>query len=203
MTYLYQAVQILYWLVLSTWLGSMVFLALAAPVIFRVARRLDVKVPKYSDGALRDEQPTILAGEMVGAMLARLAQIQMLCASLMFPLLIGQLGLANIAGTNLFAAIIRLSLWLSAVVILNIEWRWHYPKTWQLREAYLASSETPEAAATLRTRFEKEHHRSETFFQATVFLLIGMVMFSANVTPKATVEIAPAAPATLAPAAGK
>ena len=184
MIYLYQAVQILYWLVLATWLGSMVFLGAAAPVIFRVARRLEVKVPQYDTEHLKEEQPTILAGEMVGAMLARLGQIQMLCAMVLFPLLIAQMGLVNLAGSNLWAALIRGALWLAAVVVLNIEWRWHYPKVWELRKEYLKNADKPEVADELKRHFDREHHRSEMFFQVTVFLLIGLVMFSANMSPR-------------------
>ena len=91
MTLIYQAVQILYWLVLSGWFGALLFIVVAAPVIFRVVRKLEVRSGLYADPSLDDDQTSIVAGEIVGTMLARLAQIQMLCGIILLPLMIAQL----------------------------------------------------------------------------------------------------------------
>lgn len=184
MILLYQAVQILYWLVLSAWFGSLVFLVLAAPIVFRTVRKLEVRSGLYSDPSLQDEQTTIVAGDIVGAVLARLAQLQMVCAIALLPLMIAQLLLINLAGSNLVAAALRISLLLITIVLLHYEWRAHYPRTWRLRQEFLNNTDDPDAANTAREAFEKEHRRSEQMFLVTICLLIGLVMLSANITPR-------------------
>lgn len=184
MILLYQAVQILYWLVLSSWFGSLMFLALAAPIVFRTVRKLEVRSGLYTDPSLQDDQTSIVAGDIVGSILARLAQLQMMCAVALLPLMILQLLLINLAGPNLIAALLRAVLWLILVVLLQYEWRSHYPRTWKLRQEFLNNADDPDVANPAREAFEREHRRSEQLFLVTICLLIGMVMLSANITPR-------------------
>jgi hypothetical protein len=186
MTLVYQTVQIFYWLVLAIWLGGIVFLAIAAPVIFRTVRRLDVRSGKYTDPNLIDEQTAVVAGEVVGMLLARLGQVQMVCATALLPLMIAQLVVADMSGTNFMAAILRFVLWAVAVGLLLYEWRSHYPRTWELRRRFLADAGDPEKADGSRAAFEREHRRSEQLFLAMICIVIGMVMLSANITPRVT-----------------
>jgi len=186
MTLLYQAVQIFYWLVLCIWLGGMIFLAIAAPVIFRVVRRLDVRSGKHTDPNLIDEQTTVVAGEIVGTLLARMGQVQMLCASAMLPLMLAQLFLIDLSGTNFIAAMLRFGLYVVALALLLYEWRLHYPRTWELRRRLLADAGEPDKANPLREAFEREHRRSEQLFLAMICVVVGMVMLSANILPRTT-----------------
>lgn len=180
----YQGIQIVYWLTLSIWLGSSVFLALAAPVVFRVVRRLDVRVPRYSSPNLADEQVTIVAGEIVGALLARLGQIQMVCAAILLPMLLAQFITIDLTGANLTAALIRDGLWALATLLLAYQWRIHFPRTWAIRQAYLDHADEPEVANVLKDQFDREHRRSGTLFQITVFALLGLVVISGNISPR-------------------
>jgi len=193
MSMAYQAVQIFYWLVLSVWLGGLVFLAIAAPVIFRTIRRLDVRSGRHSDPSLDEEHTSIVAGEIVGMLLARLAQMQAICAGLLLVLMIAQVLLIDLTGPNLTAMMVRVAIWAALVAVLLYEWRIHYPRTWRLRERFLEETADPEAANAAREAFDREHRRSEQLFMLIIFLLIGMVMLSANITP---------APAVHLPAAG-
>ncbi len=196
MTLLYQVVQILYWLDLSIWLGSTVFLAVAAPVIFRVVRRLEVRSGVYSDPGLRDEQTAVVAGEIVGTLLARLGQIQMVCVIAMLPLMLAQLFLVNLEGSNFMAAMLRLALWAGALAVLFYEWRWHYPRTWEQRKRFLEEAGDPDRANPARAEFEREHRRSEQLFMAMICIVIGLVMLSANITPRLTTVSATFSPET-------
>ncbi len=196
MNLLYQMVQIFYWLDLSIWLGSMVFLAVAAPVVFQVARRLEAKSERYSDPALADEQTTIVGGGIVGALLARLGQVQMICATALLPLMLLQFLMIDLAGTNLAAAGVRFALWLVAVMVLLYEWRSHYPRTLALRQKYLENAGDPDVANPARDAFDREHRRSEQLFLVTVCVLIGLVMLSANISPRGKV-LTPTAPSSV------
>lgn len=180
----YQTVQILYWLVLSVWLGSMIFLAAGAPVIFRAVQRLDGRSGKYADPALDEEQTTIVAGGVVGSLMDRLMQIQLICAGAMLPLLIGQLLLIDLTATNRLVAAVRVALWLVAAAVAVYEWKFHYPQTWAYRQKYLEHADDPETSNTAREQFHREQHFSEILFQVTVFLLIGLVVLSANIQPR-------------------
>ncbi len=190
MSLAYQAVQILYWLVLSVWLGSMVFLAAGAPAIFRAVKDLDARSGKHSDPALDEEQTTIVAGGVMGSLLNRLTQIQLICASAMLPLMLGQILLIDLTSTNRTAAMVRAVLWLFAVIILIYEWRIHHPRTWALRQKYLDNADDPEVSAQAREQFDREQRHGEQLFQITVFILIGLVVLSANIQPRPRVSAA-------------
>ena len=189
MTLIYQAVQILYWLVLCIWLGGMIFLAVAAPIIFRVVRRLDVRSGRHTDPNLIDEQTSVVGGEIVGTLLARMGQVEMLCATVMLPLMIAQLFLIDLAGTNFIAAMLRFGLFAVALALLTYEWRLHYPRTWELRRRLLANAGEPDKANPLREAFEREHRRSEQLFLAMICVVVGMVMLSANILPRTTIAV--------------
>jgi hypothetical protein len=191
MSLAYQAVQILYWLALSVWLGSMVFLAAGAPAIFRAVRNLDARSGKHSDPALDEQQTTIVAGGVIGSLLDRLMQIQLVCAGAMLPLMVGQLLLIDLTATNRTAAIIRAVLWLLALGIFLYDWRIHHPRTWALRQRYLDNADDPEVSGQAREQFHRQQRRGDLLFQITVFLLIGLVVLSANIQPRPRVFAAP------------
>ena len=191
MSLAYQAVQIFYWLVLSVWLGSMVFLAAAAPAVFRAIKNLDARSGKHSDPAFDEEQTTIVAGGVMGSLLNRLTQIQLICAGAMLPLMVGQILLIDLTSTNGIAAIVRAALWLIALMILLYEWRIHHPHTWALRQQYLDNPDDPEVSGRAREQFDREQRHSEQLFQITVFILIGLVVLSANIQPRSRVFAAP------------
>lgn len=184
MSLAYQAVQIFYWLVLSIWLGSMVFLAASAPAVFRAIQNLDARSGKHSDPAFDEEQSTIVAGGVMGSLLVRLTQIQLICAIAMLPLMVGQLLLIDLTSTNRTAAIVRAVLWLAALLIVLYQWRIHHPRTWSLRQQYLDNPDDPEVSGRAREQFDRAQHRTEQLFQLTVFILIGLVVLSANIQPR-------------------
>ena len=98
----------------------------------------------------------------------------------------------NIEGSNFIAAILRMVLWLITIVLLHYEWRWHYPRTWHLRQEFLANAANPDVANPAREAFEHEHRRSERLFLMTICLLAGMIMLSANITPRPRAPHVPA-----------
>src|SRR5690349_14716502 len=125
---LFQFVQILYWLALATWFGGVMFIAVAAPVIFRVVRRNNPVLPNVLSANLEGQHSTLLAGSIVGALLARLAQIQLICGTVMLVALIGQLQLADMTGDNLKAAILRVFLYAAAILVVLYDWRVRWPQ---------------------------------------------------------------------------
>ncbi len=126
----------------------------------------------------------------MGSLLNRLTQIQLICASAMLPLMLGQILLIDLTSTNRTAAMVRAVLWLFAVIILIYEWRIHHPRTWALRQKYLDNADDPEVSAQAREQFDREQRHGEQLFQITVFILIGLVVLSANIQPRPRVSAA-------------
>ena len=79
---LFQLVQIVYWLALSTWFGGVLFVAMAAPVIFRTVRENNPVLPHVLSVNLEGQHGTLLAGSIVGSLLARLAWVQLACGGI-------------------------------------------------------------------------------------------------------------------------
>src|SRR5215213_1848841 len=114
---LFQLVQILYWLALSTWFGGVLFVAMAAPVIFRTVRENNPILPHVLSVNLEGQHGTLLAGSIVGGLLARLARVQLICGAALLVALIAHFFLANMNGQNRAAAIIRTALFFAAAAV--------------------------------------------------------------------------------------
>src|SRR5215213_4882214 len=97
---LFQLVQILYWLALSTWFGGVLFVAMAAPVIFRTVRENNPVLPHVLSVNLEGQHGTLLAGSIVGGLLARLVWLQLACGALLLLALIAHLFVADVTGTH-------------------------------------------------------------------------------------------------------
>src|SRR6476646_1861799 len=73
--------QILYWLALATWFGGVLFIAIAAPIIFRTVRESDPMLPTVLSVNLEGQHGTLLAGSIVANLLAALVRIELACAA--------------------------------------------------------------------------------------------------------------------------
>src|SRR5215212_915368 len=111
---LYQIVQIVYWLALATWFGGVLFVAMSAPIILRTVRENNPVLPHVLSVNLEGQHGTLLAGSIVGGILARLARLQLACAGVLLLALVAHFFVANMDGSNRTAAIIRTALLLLA-----------------------------------------------------------------------------------------
>ena len=180
---IYQVVQILYSLVLSICLGSAIFLVLAAPVVFRVVRQRKVRLPEISAAALRDEHQTLLAGDIVAALLGRLGQVQIVCLCAMLPLLIVSTLFAS--GTLQWVTLGEKAALYILTVSLVLYDRWkRFPITLKARQQYIEHADEPELAQQAKAEFEASHHAGERAYQMIVFLLLLLVLVSANPEPR-------------------
>ena len=59
---LFQLVQIVYWLALATWFGGVLFVAIAAPAVFRTVRENNPVLPHVLSVNLEGQHGTLLAG---------------------------------------------------------------------------------------------------------------------------------------------
>src|SRR4051812_26140242 len=86
----FQLVMIVYWLALSTWFGGVLFIAMAAPIIFRTVRHANPVMTDVLSVNLEGQHGTLLAGSIVGNLLQRLSQVEMVCVGAMLVALVGQ-----------------------------------------------------------------------------------------------------------------
>ena len=77
---MFELIQILYWLALSTWFGGVLFIAIAAPVIFRTVREGNPVMTSVLSVNLEGQHGTLLAGSIIGQVMAVLVRIQLVCA---------------------------------------------------------------------------------------------------------------------------
>lgn len=180
---IYQLIQILYWLFLSIWVGSTVYVAYAVPVVFRVVRRREVRLPDVTAEALRDEHETLLAGDIVAGLLGRLGQIQIICICAMLPLLaVGTLFVQDwLDGLTLAA---KAALYLTASWLIFSDWRKRLPITLNARQRYIDHADEPAIAEQAKAEYERLHRAGSRVYQAVVFLLLGLLLVSANPSPR-------------------
>jgi hypothetical protein len=173
MAFAYQLVQVIYWLSLSTWFGGVLFIALSIPLI--------VKTFKEADGArsLDEDQRILLAGTLVENLFASLIRIELICAGVLFLVVLAQWFLVDLAGANLFISVLRSALYLAAAIIAVYDWRVIEPRSRKYRAELIASVDNPEALEPAREKFQKHHQESYTLLAAQGFLLLGMIIFSA------------------------
>ncbi len=180
---LFQLVQILYWLALATWFGGVLFIAVAAPIIFKSVRELNPILPNVLSVNLQGQHGELLAGTVVGNLLARLAQTELVCAAVLLVILIIQPFIIDTRDTNLTAAILRTVMFVVAAALVLADRFTLWPKIWKARQEYLDHADEPEIANPAKDHFDAEQRKSVTLMQIVLFMLLGMILFSGNISP--------------------
>lgn len=178
---MFQAIQIAYWLALSTWFGGVLFIAIAAPIIFRTIREADPTLPKVLSVNLEGQHATLLAGTIVGQILTVLSRIQMLCAGVMLLAILGQWFYIDRNGLNLIFPILRSAMFLVAVGFLFYDARFVWPKIVKYRDEYIEHADEPDIANPAKEQFDRYHHESVGILRNILFLLLGIILFSGNI----------------------
>ena len=191
---LFQLVQIVYWLALATWFGGVLFVALAAPVVFRTVRESNPVLPHVLSVNLEGQHGTLLAGSIMGNLLARLARFQIACAGALLLAMVAHLFLANLDGANRTGAIIRLALLLAAGGVALYDGWAVWPSLWRHRQEFIDHADEPELANPAKDEFDRGQRRSVTLLMAVLFLLLGVILFSGNITPRRAAPDMPTGP---------
>ena len=193
---LFQLVQIVYWLALATWFGGVLFVAMAVPAIFRTVAENNPVLPHVLSVNLEGQHGTLLAGSIVGALLSRLAKIQLICGAALLLAIIAHFFLANLSGPNRTAAIIRTALYFAAAAVSLYDGWMLWPQIWRHRQEFIDHADEPEVANPAKDLFDRGQRRSVALLMAVLFLLLGVILFSGNITPRGG---GPAAPLRDAP----
>jgi hypothetical protein len=179
---LFQLVQIVYWLALATWFGGVLFVAMAVPAVFRTVGESNPVLPHVLSVNLEGQHGTLLAGSIIGAMVARLARVQLICGAALLLTLIAHFFLADLTGANRTAAVIRMALFFAAAAISLYDAWVVWPQAWRHRQEFIDNADEPDVANPARDLFDRGQRRSAALLTAVLFLLLGMILFSGNIS---------------------
>src|SRR5258706_1418652 len=184
---LFPVVQIVYWLALATWFGGVLFIAVAAPVIFRTIREQRPLLPTVLSVNLENQHADLLAGSVVANLLEILSRVELVCAGGTLVGLAGQWFLAEKGGSALLAQIIiRTVLYIAATVLVIYDWRIVWPRISKYRQEYIEHADEPDVATRAKEQFDRYHRESVNLLMVVLLLLLGLVLFSANIRPTMT-----------------
>lgn len=175
-------INLLYWLPLATWFGSSVFVAVAAPVIFRVTRESDPVLPMVLSVNLEGQHATLLAGQTVSELLRALGRVAMICWIMMGAALALQWIMLVMRGgeaREIWLPVIRSALYLAAVGLNLYDTRSLRPRVEEARRTYIDNADEPEIANPAKDNFDALHRESVTVLQYLIFVLLGLLLFSA------------------------
>src|SRR5215203_5409756 len=132
---LFQFVLVLYWLALATWFGGVLFIAVAAPVIFRTIQEADPTLPRVLSVNLDKQHSTLLAGSIVANLLNLLVRVQLACAAaLCLTIIVQWVYIDRSSNTHLWAAILRTAMFIAAVALAVYDWLVVWPRVQQFRQ---------------------------------------------------------------------
>lgn len=180
---LYQVVQTGYWLALAVWFGGAVFVALAAGAVFRTLREENPVLPQVLAVNLDGQHGILLGSTIMKHLLTVVGRVQTACAAVVVLGTGLHFLVANTAGPNMTAAILRVVLALAAAGVLAYDRLIVAPRLSKDRQAYIDNADEPETANAAKDRFDRDQQLSLTLLMVTVCLLAGLVLFSAPMTP--------------------
>jgi hypothetical protein len=195
----FSLLQIVYWIALATWFGGVLFIAVAAPIIFRTVKESNPIIPSVLSVNLEGQHGNLLAGTIVANLISQLVRVEVICAGGLVVGLIGQWALSDVAGQNWLMPMLRTAMAVAAVALAVYDWRVLWPKINRYRDEYIDHADEPEVANPANDQFNHYQRESELLLRVRLALLLGLVLFSSNIAPR-RIEIQ--MPAARAAAAG-
>jgi hypothetical protein len=180
----FSLLQILYWIALATWFGGVLFIAVAAPVIFRTVKQHNPILPTVLSVNLEGQHSSLLAGTIVANLIAQLHYIEGICAGAMLVGLVGQWFLSDTSGQNWLLPLLRSGMYLAVVGFVIYDWRFVWPKITHHRDQYIENADDPDVANPANDQFNYYQHESELLLRIRLALLLGLILFSASIVPK-------------------
>jgi hypothetical protein len=185
MLLVFQIVQIVYWIALSVWFGSVLFIALAAPVIFRTVQENNPILTNVLSVNLDGQHSTLLAGTIVANLIQRMLMIEVICGGALFVTLILQWFVIDVSTTaSRSPAVLRSVLFLAAAGVVLFDRLVVWPRLMKQRLLYIDHADEPEVANPAREQFDVEQRKSMTLLMVLAGLLLGIVLFSSNIVPR-------------------
>jgi hypothetical protein len=179
---LFQFLQTVFWVGLSTWFGIGLFIAVAAPIIFRVTREHDPTLPLVLSVNLDQQHSTLLASSIVAKIMQTTTRLALVCAIAVLIGLLGHWLIVRPVGNGLMQAGIRSALFLLATIVLVYDWRVVSPRLFAFRDTYIEQADNPEIANHAKDQFDRLSRENVNMLFLQTLLLLGLILFSANVS---------------------
>jgi hypothetical protein len=180
----FSLLQIVYWIALATWFGGVLFIAIAAPIVFRTVKDNNPILPTVLSVNLEGQHGNLLAGTIVANLIAQLVKIELICAGGLLIGLIGQWTLSETAGDNWLMPLLRTGMFVATVGFVLFDWLSLWPKINLFRDQYIAHADEPDVANPANDEFNRYQRESEMLLRIRLALLLGLVLFSSNITPR-------------------
>jgi len=180
----FQLVQTVYWLALATWFGGILFVAVAAPIVFRTVRDSKAILPDVLSVNLENQHASLLSGAIVGNILRKLSTIQLGCAAVLLLALAGQWLVMDRSPGHLIHGIVRSAFFVGAVVLALYDRYVTWPKVWKFRQQYIEHADEPEIANPAKDQFDRYHRESMYIMLIMLLLLSLMIVFSSTISPR-------------------
>jgi hypothetical protein len=177
----FSLLQIIYWIALATWFGGVLFIAIAAPIIFKTIKESNPILPMVLSVNLEGQHGSLLAGTIVKNLISQLRWIELICAGGLLIGLIGQWRLSDTDGDNWLLPMLRSGMYVAAVGIVVFDWRVIWPKLTLFREQYLAHADEPDVANPANDEFNRYQRESELLLRIRLAMLLGLILFSSNI----------------------
>lgn len=180
---LFQLIDALYWLSLATWFACVLCCAVVPPIVLRVIREADPTLPRVLSVNLDKQHSTLLAGDVVGAILSTLFRLQALCCLAFLPLLIVKWFTIDLSGQRVAMPVLLSALYILAAAFMLYGWRIVWPKVMTHRQTYLDNADNPDIANAELDQFDRYSAELFSIVRNLLFALIGMLIFSAALRP--------------------
>jgi hypothetical protein len=177
-------VQTLYWIALSTWFGGVLFIAIAAPIIFRTVKDANPILPTVLSVNLEGQHAALLAGTIVANLIAQLVLIELLCALALLPGVVGHWLLTDTSQQYWILPLVRTAMYVALVAFILYDWRVLWPKINKFRNQYIDNADDPDVANPANDQFNRYQHESELLLRIRLALLLGLILFSATITER-------------------
>ncbi|HVT91108.1 MAG TPA: hypothetical protein VHD56_19805 [Tepidisphaeraceae bacterium] len=178
---MFTIVQIAYWLALSTWFGSVLFVAIAIPIIFRTIGEADPTLPKVLSVNLDGQHATLLAGTIAMKLIKSLSAWQIGCAGILLISIILQWVLIQPFGLDLLPMLLRSGLFLASTILLIYDWRVLWPGIEKFRSEYIEHADEPDIANPAKDQFDHLQTQSFNVLKIILVLLLGLILFSGDI----------------------
>jgi hypothetical protein len=178
-------IDAIYWLSLATWFGCVLSCAVVPPIVLRVIRESDPTLPRVLSVNLDKQHSTLLAGDVVGAILSTLFRLQGVCCVAFLPVLIVKWFTIDLGGQRVAMPVLLSALYVLASLFMFYGWRIVWPKVLQHRQTYLDNADNPDVANAELDQFDRYSSELFSIVRNLLFALIGMLIFSAALRPVA------------------
>jgi hypothetical protein len=148
-------------------------------MIIRTVREHDPLLPTVLSVNLERQHAALLAGSIVRNLLASLTRLSYLCAGGLLIALIGEWIFVARGGLDLVLPLLRSALFIAAAVFMIYDARFVRPKIEEARRTFVDHADEPDVANPALDRFERYGRESVTVLQLLIFVLLGLVVFSA------------------------